>query len=358
MIKKSNSLLTIVFFFVVTIPRLCQAYNPIEESDLRYDIETSVLWDSGFKRTITTTDVADNYGGAEEVPSIIRTFPNDGDNNVVKNSNVYLYFNVRIDENTLNDNNIILKFGNMAIPWEGEYTDNGDEHRFTMDPENYFPGSSIITLTITDGVTGVNGTPLDTDDDGLPGGANRVSDFYTNTSFDTYAPSISDENAFPNPFGSAHEITITALISDGGDAGSSIIIKSQSYVGDTVESGGTFTVEPKDGDFDEEAENITISIPVSDLPTGDEINLKIIAGDSAGNESEPVIVTLYRGAADFLGNNSVFAYPNPCYGDTVRFYFFVTENADATVQIFDLKSRLLGEISGRARASDPDNHLE
>ena len=59
-----------------------------------------------------------------------------------------------------------------------------------------------------------------------------------------------------------------------------------------------------------------------------------------------------------LEKGTVFAFPNPCYEDNVRFYFFITKAGNANVKIYDFKGRLVGKVSGQANASDPNNYLE
>ncbi|MCP4228993.1 MAG: T9SS type A sorting domain-containing protein [bacterium] len=353
-----NSKILISIFLTIAVPRLSVADNNGGESLLRDNLESSIS--NGIDLHNRTNNTRVGYGSdyTQDVPAVIRTYPDDDERNIVRNSNVYIYFSEEMDESTLTEDNITLRHGNTTISWLGEYIDESDEHRFTIDPASYFPGSTEIRLTITADVLADDGTPLDTDSNGLPGGSDHISEFDTSTSTDSLAPSISDIIVTPNPYGSAHQITITALASDSGDPGHSIIIECKSYIGDDVENGIAFPVKPYDGSFDEEAENISITIPVSGLPEGDEFDVKITAEDSAGKKSQPVIVTLYKGSAVFLDEDKVFAFPNPCYDDKTRFYFYVTEPSNIVVEIYDLKGRLVGELSGNSDGYDLDSFLE
>lgn len=261
-----------------------------------------------------------------------------------------------MDENTLNPDNIKLRHTTVELDWVGTYEEGSDYYTFTLDPVNNFPPISTIFLDVLPSVLGADGTPLNTDGDSEPGGDPFQIWFYTGTSVDQTPPTISDTNASPNPVGGASEVIITALFSDVDDPGHANITGGSCYIAEPYTE---FTVEAVDGDFyDEESENIMVTIPVSSLPEADSIDINLTAIDAADNESAPTIITVLRGSAKFLDKKTVFAYPNPCYGDTVGFYFYVTKNADATVKIYDLKGRLLGEKAGRANASDSNNHLE
>jgi hypothetical protein len=296
----------------------------------------------------------------EGTPRIVRFFPLDSTDMhlVVKNSNVYIYFSERMDVTTFTSMNVRLRFGNQVLPYEADYVDKDGEHRLTLNPDDLFPSDAFIKLTINDSVTDVEGTPLDTDDDGQPGGPDFELTFRTSKNVDNDGPEISDIPPQDDPFGSEAVIEIPALVSDTGDYGHSIIIECESYIGDNPDDGITFSVNPVDGVFDEEAENIIVTIRVADLPEGDVFNVKITATDSCGNICEPAIVTIERGSADFLFSDRVFAIPNPCYGDKVRFYFFVTGETTVDVRIYDMKGRLVDELSGETGGYDINPYLE
>ncbi len=293
--------------------------------------------------------------GSPGVPRISHTSPAHEDSDVVLNSNVIIYFTEPMDENTLNTNNIVLRQATNDLPWTGAYEEGSEEYVFTLDPANNFSPNATIFLEISPSVLGADGTPLDTDGDGQPGGDLFQIWFYTGTNIDNVPPTISEVTATPNPIGGASEVIITALYSDTGDPGNANIVGGSCYIAEPYTE---FEVIPSDGAFDEPTENVSVTIPVGSLPQGDSIDVNITARDSAANESAPEVITLIRGAAKFLDKKTVFAYPNPCYGDTVSFYFYVTKDSDATIEIYDLKGRLLGKRSGRANGSDPNNHLD
>ncbi|MEK7670326.1 MAG: T9SS type A sorting domain-containing protein, partial [Bacteroidota bacterium] len=55
-------------------------------------------------------------------------------------------------------------------------------------------------------------------------------------------------------------------------------------------------------------------------------------------------------SSGFLPRDRVYNWPNPVYGNTTNVRYYVSENADVSIRIFDLAGAQVAEILGKAQA--------
>ena len=110
-----------------------------------------------------------------------------------------------------------------------------------------------------------------------------ISFGYVNT--DTFAPTVSNVAAAPNPQTSGSSVTLTATVDDSSSGGS--FIQSADY---RISAGAWLPMSAADGSFDSSAENVTVdlSAPTPDGP----YSLCVRGTDSANNTSTEQCTTL------------------------------------------------------------------
>jgi hypothetical protein len=66
------------------------------------------------------------------------------------------------------------------------------------------------------------------------------------------------------------------------------------------------------------------------------------------NSEQSVVQSPQAKSSEFLPKSLVYNWPNPVYGGSTQIRYFVSENADVTVKIFDLVGSKITELTGRA----------
>ena len=74
------------------------------------------------------------------------------------------------------------------------------------------------------------------------------------------------------------------------------------------------------------------------------------------NSEQSVVASPQPKSSEFFPKSLVYNWPNPVYGSTTQIRYFVSENADVTIKIFDLAGSKITELAGRA-AGGIDNEI-
>ncbi|MCP4231245.1 MAG: T9SS type A sorting domain-containing protein, partial [bacterium] len=118
-----------------------------------------------------------------------------------------------------------------------------------------------------------------------------------------------------------------------------------------------FTDAPVWDDIEKCPESGSELIELSSVTRGDKyLQYRIELTPSEDTSESPVFkeIRLEYGNLEFdslIPKNGVFAFPNPVVGSECEFYFSLADAAEVTVEIYDLKGRLVDTVSGYGDAS-------
>jgi len=113
-----------------------------------------------------------------ECPVVVSTDPADGASEVDVYKNITITFNKEMDQSSVNSSTVLFSpalVGGFTPQWSG---DNKTVTLILSDPQQDLKFYTNYTVTVTDGVRDIDGTQLDGDKDGKPGG-NYVFSFTT-----------------------------------------------------------------------------------------------------------------------------------------------------------------------------------
>ncbi|MEO0215457.1 MAG: YCF48-related protein [candidate division WOR-3 bacterium] len=86
--------------------------------------------------------------------------------------------------------------------------------------------------------------------------------------------------------------------------------------------------------------------------------VRVSGYDLAGNKgSSSTKFNITAKPGEFMPEDMVYAWPNPARGNEVNFHFYVTTNADVTVEVFNLRGKLVTRLNGYGEGGRPPHQL-
>jgi len=188
-----------------------------------------------------------------ECPVVVSTDPADGASEVDVYKNITITFNKEMDQSSVNSSTVLFSpalVGGFTPQWSG---DNKTVTLILSDPQQDLKFLTNYTITVTDGVRDIDGTQLDGDKDGKPGG-NYVFSFTTrkpNVEFAmnptlfvhevTYDPHNPPPNIYFTDYSSAiltnneqRDLTVNFTATGGELLIGSLMIPAMSTISETV----------------------------------------------------------------------------------------------------------------------------
>jgi hypothetical protein len=189
---------------------------------------------------------------------------------------------------------------------------------------------------------------IDPDGDGQPGGEYKFTFSVGSGGGDREGPNVYDVTIQPNPTFGAKDVLIQA-IADDTETGNSPIAAAEYSFGDSPAPAGQG--QPMEGDFGVPRVEVQAVADISELSKGQKrITVYVRALDMAGNWGDPTAAPIFITPPDFLPAEYVYFYPNPCRDDEGYFHYLVTKDSEITVRVYDVRGRLIEEISATAQA--------
>lgn len=189
---------------------------------------------------------------------------------------------------------------------------------------------------------------IDPDGDGERGGKYIFTFSVGSGGGDKEGPNVYDVTIQPNPTFGAKDVLIKA-IADDAETGNSPIAAAEYSFGDSPAPAGEG--QPMEGDFGVPKVEVRAVADISELSKGQKrIMVYVRALDMAGNWGDPTAAPIFIRPPDFLPAEYVYFYPNPCRDDEGYFHYLVTKDSEITVRVYDVRGRLVEEISATAQA--------
>ncbi|HEX7318965.1 MAG TPA: Ig-like domain-containing protein [bacterium] len=296
-------------------------------------------------------DIARNWGMFDSVPVIvaaaldttppwiITTFPGSGQTDVPLDAVITATFSEQVDPATVTLDKFTM---NGSINGAYTFTINYDpiDSTVSIDPTISFASAESITVVIAPGIQDLAGNPMPDTHSWwfkalvLPDSVGPV----------TSSVSISP----PNPPQGITEIIAYALVSDSA-TGQSLINDAEAFLDSIGQPGTGYIMTALDGGYDEIAEDVFDTIPVSGWVAGD-THWVYIHGRDIGNNwgafdsASAIVVSLIDTVPPGI------AYTSPAFGDTgvtLNSWIYVTfnEKVDPTTVTSD-KILIEGSING------------
>ncbi len=266
-------------------------------------------------------------------------------------------FSKKIDGSTVNKENITLTGKKKPA-----YSWNGGEVPGTTDyvvyHENFEPYDEI-TVRLESiprrEIRDADGWEIDPDGDGQPGGEYEFSFKVGSGGGETEGPRVYNLTVEPNPTFGAESIMITAT-ADDTETGNSPIVAAEYSFGPSAAPAGQGT--PMEGAFGIPKAEVWAEADISEISEGEKrLIVYVRALDSSGNWGDPTAAPIFIRPPEFMPAEYVYFYPNPCRGDGGHFHYFVTQDSDIKVRIFDIRGRLVDELETRAAAYSGERGL-
>lgn len=249
------------------------------------------------------------------------------------------------------NDNIKITGKNREYKWFFDYYDK-KACEYVISHEVFEPYDEI-TVTLESNprreVLDADGWEIDPDGDGEPGGTYKFTfGVGAGGGGETQGPNVYDVTIQPNPTFGAKEVLIKA-IADDAETGNSPIAAAEYSFGDSPAPAGEG--QPMEGDFGVPKVEVRAVADISELSKGQKrIMVYVRALDMAGNWGDPTAAPIFIRPPDFLPAEYVYFYPNPCRDDEGYFHYLVTKDSEITVRVYDIRGRLVEEISATAQA--------
>jgi len=290
---------------------------------------------------------------AQDGPRVTRTLPPDKTRDVPRNTEIRVYFDRRMLLESFTDNFEIRLVGGGTVSWEGRLEGKGTVF-VAKSAQLLFPDERDYLVTLTSGITGAGGNPLE-DQNGDEPGAYTFT-FRTGHQTDFQPPVLSQIKVTPNPTYGADELELTTSADDSGDAGGTPIGAGEFFVDNLAKDGDGIPLNPTDGSFNETSEWLRGTINSSDWPTGPIHVIYLHAMDAAGNWCFLQSVVVYTEGGDFFDEDDVYVWPNPAT-DRATFTFTVGGNSRVELVVYDLAGREVYREKGDFSTGSPGSFV-
>jgi hypothetical protein len=179
---------------------------------------------------------------------------------------------------------------------------------------------------------------------------------FTLSGSDDAGPTASGISVWPEPVAGAPEVLLSAQISDA-NAGNSMITEAEYFLDEQPGTGGSGSpLEPTDGKWNSPLEGVRVVVPTAGWGEAAHHTVYVRGRDARGNWGESAAYGFEMGEVSFFPEDQCFPYPNPVTDDQLRVQYFVTKEARVTLEVFDLRGRLVARTEGEARGY-ADNYL-
>ncbi|MEO0255055.1 MAG: Ig-like domain-containing protein [candidate division WOR-3 bacterium] len=177
-------------------------------------------------------------------PTITSIIPSHGSFNVPYNTNIKLSFSEKLNRRTVTDSNFEIR-GKISGFHTFNLTYDSINFVITLDPHTGFSSQETVFVSVSQNITDVAGNRLT---------GQRNFFFITELRPDTEGPvSIASINPLsPEPF---NYLDINVIVSDTG-RGNSIITYAEFFIDSIGQSGSGIPLEPSDGNYDENFEEV------------------------------------------------------------------------------------------------------
>jgi hypothetical protein len=281
---------------------------------------------------------------------ITATSPASGSHNNGVGAVVRFAFSKAINPNTIEPENISLVGKNRTYSWYGHQFENDNEYyviheNFDANDEIKVTLESIPRREIRD----KDGWEIDPDGDGFQGGRYEFTfGVGAGGGGEGEGPTVRDVTVQPNPTFGAKEVTISA-VADDTKTGNSDIVAAEYSFGPSAAPAGEGS--PMEGNFGSPVADVSAVADISEVSQGQaRVIAYVRALDKAGNWGDPTAALIFIRPPEFLPAEYVYFYPNPCREKEGYFHYLVTKDSEITVRVFDIRGRLVDEISAVARA--------
>jgi hypothetical protein len=260
-------------------------------------------------------------------------------------------FTKKIDTKTIIPENITLTGKQRSYEWLDVYEIKGTTD-FIVLHEPFEPYDEItvkLESVPRREILDADGWEIDPDGDGQPGGEYKFTfGVGAGGGGDKEGPNVYDVTVQPNPTFGAKDVLIKA-IADDAETGNSPIAAAEYSFGDSPAPAGEG--QPMEGDFGVAKVEVRAVADISELSKGQKrIMVYVRALDMAGNWGDPTAAAIFIRPPDFLPAEYVYFFPNPCRDDEGYFHYLVTKDSEITVRVYDIRGRLVEEISATAQA--------
>lgn len=271
---------------------------------------------------------------------------------------IKLIFSKDIRDATITEENVKINGKTREYKW---YFDRYDENtcEYFIDHQD-FEAYDEITVTLESiprrEVRDKDGWEIDPDGDGQPGGEYKFTfSVGSGGGGETTGPKVYNVTVEPNPTFGAEKITITAT-ADDTETGNSDIVAAEYSFGPSAAPAGNGT--PMEGEFGTPKAEVWAEADVGEVSQGEKrLIVYVRAMDKPGNWGDPTAAPIFIRPPEFLPEEYVYFYPNPCRGDDGYFHYFVTHDSEITVRIFDVRGRLVDKLDTRAAAYSGEKGL-
>lgn len=271
---------------------------------------------------------------------------------------VKLIFSKDIRDATISKENVKINGKTREYKW---YFDSYDENTcgYVIDHQD-FEAYDEITVTLESiprrEVRDKDGWEIDPDGDGQPGGEYKfVFSVGSGGGGETTGPKVYNVTVEPNPTFGAEKINITAT-ADDTETGKSDIVAAEYSFGPSAAPAGKGT--PMEGEFGTPKAEVWAEADIGGVSQGEKrLIVYVRAMDKPGNWGDPTAAPIFIRPPEFLPEEYVYFYPNPCRGDDGYFHYFVTHDSEITVRIFDVRGRLVDKLDTRAAAYSGERGL-
>jgi hypothetical protein len=243
-------------------------------------------------------------------PSVVSTYPADGDTSIPVNSEVSATFSEQMDTTTMATGNFTIIGSESGINTFSIWYNEAD-WTVHLYPDTNFASSEMVTVTVKQNVADLAGNMMISD---------KVWSFTTSTILDTTGPTTSSANALPNPAEPIANVSITALVSDA-ESGNNIIRAAEFFIDLTGINGTGYPMSPRDSAWNEPVEDVVQSLNSDTLgwAAGDTHIVFIHGKDASNNWGSYDAVSIAVKADDDTIGPSFLGFTPPSSADTLPF---------------------------------------
>jgi hypothetical protein len=271
---------------------------------------------------------------------------------------IKFFFSKKVDTKTItHPENITLTGKQRSYKWLDIYEIKGTTD-FIVFHEPFEPHDEITVKMESiprREIRDADGWEIDPDGDGQPGGEYTFIFSVGSGGGETEGPKVYNVTVEPNPTFGAEMIMITAT-ADDTETGNSPIVAAEYSFGPSAAPAGQG--EPMEGAFGIPKAEVWAEADIGEISQGEKrLIVYVRAMDGPGNWGDPTAAPIFIRPPEFMPAEYVYFYPNPCHGDGGYFHYFVTQDSDITVRVFDIRGRLVDEIETRAAAYSGERGL-
>lgn len=265
-------------------------------------------------------------------PYVVSTVPDSGEAGIALNSDINITFSEPMDTASLDTSKFHVS-GSISPVYTYVLIYDSLNNSVRLNPDSLFAIDETIMVDVSQAVTDTVGNSMDT---------SYSFYFITAATLDTIPPQVVSTVPDSGDVDVATSITISVVFSERIDAAT--ITNDKIQIDGSIGGSYGFLASYSDADS-----TLTID-PDSNFALHESITVYIDSGiqDLAGNLMRASYGWWFiTGGGEFLPAEMVYAWPNPARGDSVYFHFYVSTDADVTVDIFNIIGKRIVRLEGR-----------